>query len=254
MFFGKCCCSDAAGGETQISHSAADSHDAVCESVRRMVPVGAVPACGVSISSELHSPFMVPLDKKRRARTPPAVGAASPSCPWCPGTLSSSGKPQSRARDFLQDPGICGKSLQDSEKMRLQKLLGSFMKRAVKGCPCTCVSQTTGARWPALYVVPKSLDIIAVKGAEASKGCDFQVPISNIQDVYCLADDGEHCFSPMVIMNLRPAERELLLMVVLRDGQRFSLIEDNAESRDTLLECLRILVYYAKSMNSSSVI
>mmetsp|Transcript_24862 Transcript_24862/g.54972 ORF Transcript_24862/g.54972 Transcript_24862/m.54972 type:complete len:219 (-) Transcript_24862:62-718(-) len=141
----------------------------------------------------------------------------------------------------------------EAEKLRLQNLVNSFAKKAVKGCSCTYVKEGTGERATRHYRIDRSLEFLLVVDPEAAATSSPEVtcPIAAIQDIYACVEDGEQCFPPQVVSALEPEELDLLLMVVYRSGQdkmfRFCILEETPESRDTFLESLRILCIYAQS-------
>lgn len=151
--------------------------------------------------------------------------------------------------------GSTGRSLsseeKEQEKARLQQLVNSFAKKAVKGCPCTYIKEGTGERCPTKYSIDKTLEYLMVMSPEDPSKAEVTCPISAIQDIYSLVEDGEAAFPPEVLQNVKRAEMELLLLVVYRSGAdkyfRFVLLEESRESRDVFLECIRILCIYAQS-------
>lgn len=139
----------------------------------------------------------------------------------------------------------------EAEKVRLQALVNTFAKKAVRGCPCVYLKEGTGDRVKTQYRIDKSLEHLIIINAEDASHAEVTCPISAIQDIYSLVEDGAACFPTEVIKVLKPEEMELLLMVVFRNSSdkmfRFCLLEDSRESRDIFLECLRILCIYAQS-------
>jgi len=142
------------------------------------------------------------------------------------------------------------------EKARLQALVNSFAKRAVRGCPCEYVREGTGERLVTQYRIDKSLEYLIIVTPNEQQSHEVLCPIAAIQDIYSMIEDGEGCFPPEVVRVLKPAETPLLLMVVYRTGSdklyRFCLMAESSESRDIFLECLRILCIYAQSAPSVS--
>lgn len=138
----------------------------------------------------------------------------------------------------------------EQEKARLQQLVNSFAKKAVKGCPCVYLKEGTGKRSSTQYRINKSLEHLVIENPKDPSQADVMCPIAGIQDIYSVSEDGEACFPQDVLQTLIPEEKELLLMVVYRSGQkqfRFCLLEASPNSRDVFLECLRILCIYAQS-------
>jgi len=143
----------------------------------------------------------------------------------------------------------------EAEKSRLQNLVNNFAKKAVRGCPCAYITEGSGDRVARQYRIDRSLEYLIVVDDRDDSQPEVTCPIAAIQDIYSLVEDGESCFPPEVVAQLRPEEMEMLLMVVYRSGQdkmfRFCLLEENTESRDIFLECLRILCIYAQSAQSA---
>jgi len=137
-----------------------------------------------------------------------------------------------------------------AEKARLQQLVNSFAKKAVKGCPCLYLKESTGERVATQYRIDRSLEYLIVVSSQDSQRAEVTCPIGAIQDVYSFVEDGEGCFPTEVVSKLKPEEQNLLLMVVYRYGQskmcRFCLLDETPESRDTFLECLRLLCIYGQ--------
>jgi hypothetical protein len=142
-------------------------------------------------------------------------------------------------------------SEKEAEKARLQQLVNSFAKRAVRGCPCTYLKEVTGERCSTQYRIDKSLEYLIVMSDKDPNRAEVTCPIAAIQDIYSFVEDGEACFPVNVVQTLKGEEQELLLMVVYRSGAdkmyRFCLLEESQKSRDDILECLRILCIYAQS-------
>jgi len=199
---------------------------------------------------------------------PPAGQANSKLVvPGLPRVASSQSEASSRSLTAEQ---------KEAEKARLQALVNSFAKRAVRGCPCEYVREGTGERLVTQYRIDKSLEYLIIVtpndcAGDAPAGRETEVaplanqeqqshevmcPIAAIQDIYSLIEDGEGCFPPEVVHVLKPVETPLLLMVVYRTGSdklyRFCLMAESSESRDIFLECLRILCIYAQSAPSVS--
>mmetsp|Transcript_109992 Transcript_109992/g.344132 ORF Transcript_109992/g.344132 Transcript_109992/m.344132 type:complete len:96 (-) Transcript_109992:226-513(-) len=81
-------------------------------------------------------------------------------------------------------------------------------------------------------------------------------PLAVIQDIYTFTEDGRAVFHEQVLSSVEAAglNKELLLMIVYGDGAgrtfRFCLLMDDRRSRDTFLECLRILCIYVINRHS----
>eukprot|EP00445_Apocalathium_hangoei_P089288 CAMPEP_0204222746 /NCGR_PEP_ID=MMETSP0361-20130328/82414_1 /ASSEMBLY_ACC=CAM_ASM_000343 /TAXON_ID=268821 /ORGANISM="Scrippsiella Hangoei, Strain SHTV-5" /LENGTH=286 /DNA_ID=CAMNT_0051188403 /DNA_START=45 /DNA_END=903 /DNA_ORIENTATION=- len=177
---------------------------------------------------------------------PPAGQANSKLVvPGLPRVASSQSEASSRSLTAEQ---------KEAEKARLQALVNSFAKRAVRGCPCEYVREGTGERLVTQYRIDKSLEYLIIVTPNEQQSHEVMCPIAAIQDIYSLIEDGEGCFPPEVVHVLKPVETPLLLMVVYRTGSdklyRFCLMAESSESRDIFLECLRILCIYAQSAPS----
>merc|ERR1711920_226391 len=136
-------------------------------------------------------------------------------------------------------------------------LLNLFAKKARKGCSCVYLGNsesTWGNRVTAHYILDqqmKSLSMVT-NAPDADQHRSVSCTIHEILDIYSFPDDGEECFPAEVVRACSIEELELLLMVVYAgedsgDACSFCFAEDSCESRDTLLDCLRIL-----SMKNSS--
>jgi len=144
----------------------------------------------------------------------------------------------------------------EQEKARLQQLVNTFAKKAVRGCPCTYISTVSKERLETQYRIDKSLEFLIILSPNDKNKPEITCPIAGIEDIYSVVEDGKSCF-PLDVLSLVPPEHtELLLMVVFRSGRdkhiRFCMTEATRESRDVFLECLRILCIYAQSPPSSS--
>lgn len=183
----------------------------------------------------LHSSFAPADQQRQKLNLPLEAGPPSPNseAPFSGRSLSPEEK--------------------ESEKVRLQQLVNSFAKAALRGCKCTHVKES-GERNATKYRIDKSLEYLIIESSQGDALADVTCPIGAIQDIYCVMEDGAECFPPEVIHAVKAQEMENLLMVVYRSGQdkilRFYLLEDSAESRDVFLECLRILCIYAQSTPS----
>lgn len=133
------------------------------------------------------------------------------------------------------------------ESERLKVMVKSFVAKALKGSPCTCFAM--GERVKTYYVVDKSLRNLIVLDMAGSSGRQIVCPIMAIVDIYTVGDDGMDVFPPEVATNLKPAERELLFMVVFRDLNklyRFCLLEESLDGRVMFAEAMKILRHYVQ--------
>jgi hypothetical protein len=139
----------------------------------------------------------------------------------------------------------------EAEKQRLQQLVNSFAKKAVKGCSCMYLKESTGEQCRTQYRIDKTLEYLIIVSSEDATKAEVTCPIASIQDIYSYVEDGENCFPVEVTSRLSPEQKQYLLMVVYRSGNskmfRFCLLEESAGSRDVFLECLRVLCIYAQS-------
>mmetsp|Transcript_90878 Transcript_90878/g.261879 ORF Transcript_90878/g.261879 Transcript_90878/m.261879 type:complete len:223 (-) Transcript_90878:277-945(-) len=206
------CCCADGATDNQLSYAQGGGDDAV---VPAMVGVNALPAVSVSKTGSSDSE---------------AAPAATPS------PAASGQQPSDR----------------EAEKARLQKLVNSFVKNALKGYKCFYVDEASGDKKAAVYRIPKTLETLTITGSEDGAPTLFNCRIAEVQDVYCLAEDGETCFDPKVIKAATQADRELLLLLILKNGTRLCMMEETTTSRDTFLECLRILCIYAQAAASQS--
>jgi hypothetical protein len=163
-----------------------------------------------------------------------------------------------RSKDSSQGQASSARSLtseeKEKEKARLQTLVNTFVRTAAKGCPCTYLKEVTGERCSTRYFLDKRLEHLVIVASQDSTVAEVRCPISAIQDIYCFVEDGAGCFPAKVLGLLTPQEQEMLLMVVYRSDRggthRFCLLEETVSSRDTFLECLRILCIYMQSVAS----
>ncbi|CAE8703476.1 unnamed protein product, partial [Polarella glacialis] len=130
----------------------------------------------------------------------------------------------------------------EKEKARLQALVNSFIKKAVRGYPCVYLREGSAERIETQYRIDKNLEYLIVVSLKDSAQAEVTCPISMIQDIYCFAEDGASCFPPEVVEALWPGEPELLLMVVFanNDGKlyRFCILAESKATRDEFLECI----------------
>merc|ERR1712048_565440 len=102
----------------------------------------------------------------------------------------------------------------------------------------------------------KKIECLTIVPSRGAPNPQVVCPLAVIQDMYCFAYDGEACFPPEMLGSLEPAEAELLLMVVYEgtqgERQSFCILEESSDSRDTFMECMRILNVYAKAAYESA--
>lgn len=167
--------------------------------------------------------------------------------------------PLNTMKDQQRNPAIdSDRSLTEdekaAEKARLQTLVNKFAKRAVRGCPCEHVDVSAGTRIRTRYQLDSTLEHLNVASPVQGSAPVVSCPIGAIEDIYSMAEDGETAFPPEVLGAFTGAEhlRKNLLMIVYQgpdDGRmhRFYIVEDDEQSRDIFLECLRILCIYSQS-------
>mmetsp|Transcript_95645 Transcript_95645/g.239654 ORF Transcript_95645/g.239654 Transcript_95645/m.239654 type:complete len:206 (-) Transcript_95645:143-760(-) len=121
---------------------------------------------------------------------------------------------------------------------------------AAAGRKCTLLSEKTGARTEAEYVVDADLLQLTVRMAsnfgqpEVLHSC----PIMNIEDIFTV-EDGEDCFPPRVMESLTSEEKGGLFMIVQSthgpntDFAKLCLVEASRADREDLLEHLKDMSY-----------
>mmetsp|Transcript_53027 Transcript_53027/g.154313 ORF Transcript_53027/g.154313 Transcript_53027/m.154313 type:complete len:214 (+) Transcript_53027:130-771(+) len=173
-------------------------------------------------------------------------------------TLARSAPPRPRGR-AAEEPSTA-RSLapeeKEREKDRLQRLVNSFARKAVKGAPCTYFNEKTGERFATQYRIDKGLEYLIVLSSGDADRAEVTCPIVSIQDIYSVLEDGESCFPPEVLSAARPGELDRMLMVVYQGGHeavyRFCLLEESRDGLEMFLECLRILCIYAQQASSAA--
>mmetsp|Transcript_17790 Transcript_17790/g.46952 ORF Transcript_17790/g.46952 Transcript_17790/m.46952 type:complete len:203 (-) Transcript_17790:403-1011(-) len=135
----------------------------------------------------------------------------------------------------------------ESEKARLKVLVNQFANKASKGCPCSYFSEATGERIETTYRLRWNLSELTIVSPKDSSETIAHCPLATIQDIYTLSEDGESCFPAKIVKAVRPEEQDRLVLVVYQGGQILTFLEESIESRDRLLECLRILCIYARA-------
>jgi len=140
----------------------------------------------------------------------------------------------------------------EAEKQRLQALVSTFARKAVKGRPCTYIADS-GRLASGIYFVSKNLQHLTITTAHSSS-TEISCAIASIQDIFSMSEDGSECFPGEVykaVARERPDDIELLLMVIFQgpDGVlgKFCMLESSAQSRSDFLECMRVLCIYAQS-------
>mmetsp|Transcript_68002 Transcript_68002/g.199026 ORF Transcript_68002/g.199026 Transcript_68002/m.199026 type:complete len:192 (+) Transcript_68002:143-718(+) len=153
----------------------------------------------------------------------------------------------------LRPSPSCAPGARPGERERLEALASGFARQAVKGLRCAYVPEGGAQAVRTLYRVTKGLDsLVVVSPLDDDKALET-CPLTDIQDVYTWMEDGSVPFQGEWIRKADAAglDKELLVMIVYRaaaaaEGQaRFCLLPSDRESRDTFLECLRLLCIYA---------
>mmetsp|Transcript_64164 Transcript_64164/g.165172 ORF Transcript_64164/g.165172 Transcript_64164/m.165172 type:complete len:191 (+) Transcript_64164:74-646(+) len=135
-------------------------------------------------------------------------------------------------------------------KPMMQTALDMFARKAVAGCTCAFLVEHSGERYDAKYSVDSSLQRMRLDLLEAGgpfEGVSWRT--TAIQDIY-LIDDGEDCFPPAVLSKVPSKERERLVMMAYLtdpgDVQHACLLLDSIDSRDALMESLRIICIHGR--------
>lgn len=138
----------------------------------------------------------------------------------------------------------------DAEKARLQLLINTFAKQAIKGVPCTYINEDSLEQVQTTYRIDKNLKSLMIMSSNPEIP-ELVCPINKIQDIYSFVEDGASCFSPEIINMLRHEEKDKLIMIMYFGSRdkifRFCILETSTKNRDIFLECLRILCVYAQT-------
>jgi hypothetical protein len=162
-------------------------------------------------------------------------------------------------RMVASDTGRSPYLMQEAERASLQKMMDAFAWKACKrdGFPCTYIQEDDDGttRVSASYGLDRSLTRFHVRSPLGSSfALSIICPLAKVVEVYS-SDDGMDCFPPDVLAKVKPHEMDQLLMVVFDpddeagDQLRFCMLAESWESREELVECLRILCIYAESTN-----
>jgi len=163
--------------------------------------------------------------------------------------------PGMAAQAVYASPAPWGGSAQDErtvedkqvEKSRLRQMVDTFVKKALKGCPCVYFEPDTNRRIPTYYKLQPDLSGLCVMSSINKLLPLVTCPLGSIEDIFACAEDGESAFPSAVLSHLDASEKERLLQVSHSGSQTFTFLEETVESRDMLLECLRILCIYAQA-------
>lgn len=144
----------------------------------------------------------------------------------------------------------------EAEKTRIQEMVNIFARKAVRGCSCVFINESSGVHSTTNYRIDKGLEYLIVMSEDDKNKAELTCPIARIRDIFSVAEDGETYFPLRVLSTLQLNEMELLLMVVYSGNQdqlfRFCVLENSCESRDIFVECLRILCVYAQQVATSN--
>lgn len=178
------------------------------------------------------------------ARTP----LPPPDSPRSGGSQGGAWVPEEEA-EAAEEPGI------EEERARLQELVTGFVRKSVRGYPCTLLAEGPGAarRVAARFFVDSELRGFSVAPVRAEAAwAEVSCPIGGIRDILHTEKDGFACFEPEVAAALRPGEDGLLLALTLQDGpdtrSRVHLLMDSRRAMDTFLECMQVLCLYVQSL------
>jgi len=141
----------------------------------------------------------------------------------------------------------------EEQKARLQALVTEFVKKAVRGCSCTCLVEGDAGsvqRVAAKYYLDTPLRWLTVAPVEDGPG-RARCPLGSLKDILHAGKDGRAFLGPEVMSVLGPGEAELLLALAFRGtaGPRSTvlLLMESTESRDAFLESLQVLSLYVQT-------
>lgn len=137
-------------------------------------------------------------------------------------------------------------------KTRLQEMLKSFAKRALRGITCTLFTDS-GELLPAKYQLDKRLQNLVMMVDD-----NFRVncPMAEIRSIH-QPEDGEHFFPKIV--NLLNDEQKRRLLMISYNGERSAhktllFLENDTFDREQFLACIKILRLYSNSGKSSFLV
>mmetsp|Transcript_74788 Transcript_74788/g.219071 ORF Transcript_74788/g.219071 Transcript_74788/m.219071 type:complete len:228 (+) Transcript_74788:131-814(+) len=218
MFLGRCCCADVDEGTSQAV--AADGTVKVSSS---MVPIASYAA----------------ITDERLAGAAGAPALQAPRQAAATAHVFASGEQKSPAD-------------KQAEKARLRVMVDTFVQKAFRGCPCVYFEPGTHRRLPTEYRLQRDLASLCIMSATDENIPLVTCNIGTIEDIFSCAEDGDGAFEDAVLQQVQPDEKQQLLRVSYGDDQTFTFLEESVESRDMLLECLRILCIYAQASKSPS--
>jgi len=135
----------------------------------------------------------------------------------------------------------------DIQPSQVHGMVDDCVQKARRGCPCIFLQQGVHLRRvSSKYIVDDRLEELSILPGEAAESVVLtQCLIATIQDIFCVAADGEAPFPVAVIGNLSPEEKEALLMVVAQGKHgritSFCMLLDSPEDRETFMEAMRLL-------------
>jgi len=154
------------------------------------------------------------------------------------------------AQERAASPASAGQKDEASEKARLTGLVGEFAKQAVVGYHCMTFDEMSGEQSECVYWLHSNLELLTVSPNMESEEVLKNIPVASIRDIYSHCGDGPAPFPQPVLAALSPAERFLLVMVVFEGAkgtEKFTFQEQSPQALQTFLECMRVLVVYARA-------
>mmetsp|Transcript_46262 Transcript_46262/g.83624 ORF Transcript_46262/g.83624 Transcript_46262/m.83624 type:complete len:201 (-) Transcript_46262:8-610(-) len=140
-----------------------------------------------------------------------------------------------------------------SQVSRMRDEVLAFSRQAVKGCPCTYVTDS-GKRLAAKYVMDPSATKFQVRAEELKQAVTCQ--LRGLKNILRPEED-EDKFPQAVLKSVEAEERSCLFMILSSDGQgegakisRMCLVVESPAARDQCLQCLTFLAMYAAEKTS----
>lgn len=138
------------------------------------------------------------------------------------------------------------------ERQRLKDVVHKFVRRAFEGAPCTLLAEA--GRTATKFCLDGALETLSLVSADDTSHTLIACLIANIEDVYCIADDGEGPFPGPILALLQDDEKQSVLMIVFRGPQnklyRFCVLEESAEHCATFMEAMSCLHMYSQPQSS----
>lgn len=131
------------------------------------------------------------------------------------------------------------------------------LTQTLDGCTCSYIEEW-GVRTSAVYSIDHSLSQLTIiteqRHPHFGPHVEAVCSVSEIKDIYCLSEDGVAAFPPEIISNLQPAERELLVVVIVRNDQskkrNMYLLHESRDKRNIFLEAMKVAFMYAQMFSS----